>query len=98
MNEFPVIHTNFWDAFLAIPVTLISTQIVKLLSPIPRVYIPTVATVIGLAISVFYSHRHDLWAGLFMGFLYGSAAVGSYSSLKTAITAYRNGATNNERK
>lgn len=91
MTEFPIIHTNFWDALLAVPITLILTQMIKIIFPIPRNYVPTIATLIGLAISVFYSHRHDLSSGLFMGFFYGGAAIGSYASLKTAIVSYRTG-------
>ncbi|MBS2970523.1 hypothetical protein J9317_17390 [Metabacillus sp. KIGAM252] len=89
MTEFPVIHTNFWDVVLAVPAIIILTQLIKIFLPIPRPYIPTVASILGLMISIFFSHRHNLWAGLFMGFFYGSAAIGSYASLKTSILAYR---------
>lgn len=89
MEEFPVIHTSFWDAILAVPLTLLLTQLLKVFFHIPKVYVPTVATIIGLLISIFYSHKHDLSAGIFMGFFYGSAAVGTYSALKTSILAYR---------
>ncbi|KZZ84838.1 MULTISPECIES: hypothetical protein [Bacillaceae] len=98
MTEFPVIHTNFWDAVLAVPVIIIVTQLIKIFLPIPRAYIPALASFLGLMMSVFYSHRHNLWAGLFMGFFYGSAAIGSYSSLKTSILAYRNGSGNKKKK
>ncbi|MDR4886954.1 hypothetical protein RGU12_05210 [Fredinandcohnia sp. QZ13] len=87
--DFPIIHTNFWDAVFAVPFVMIVTQITKKLLKIPKKYVPTLAVVIGLLVSVFYSHRHDLAAGLFMGWFYGSAAIGSYSSLKTTILAYR---------
>lgn len=90
MNEFPVIHTNFWDAILAIPLTLICTQIIKILLSIPRVFVPTIALLVGMAISVFFSHPNDLWAGIFMGFFYGNAAIGCYATLKTSLLAYRN--------
>jgi hypothetical protein len=33
------------------------------------------------------SHRHNLVAGLFMGWFYGYAAIGFYASLKTTILA-----------
>ncbi|MCC3355685.1 hypothetical protein [Bacillus sp. REN16] len=87
--DFPTIHTNFWDAVLAVPLVMVITQIVKVIFKIPKKYIPTLAVIFGLLISVFYSHRHDLAAGLFMGWFYGSAAIGSYASLKTTILAYR---------
>ncbi|WP_442599889.1 hypothetical protein [Neobacillus sp. D3-1R] len=88
--DFPTIHTNFWDAVVAVPVVLVLTQLLKIFLKIPRVFVPTVALVIGLIISVFISHRHHLITGLFMGWFYGYAAIGSYASLKTTIISYRN--------
>jgi hypothetical protein len=41
--------------------------------------------VIGIFISFFISHRGHLAAGLFMGWFYGDATVGSYASLKKAL-------------
>lgn len=89
MESFPTIHTNFWDAVIAVPVVLIITQIIKLLLPIPRSFIPTLANVIGLIISIFFAHKGNLSAGIFMGFFYGNAAVGSFSSLKIALISYK---------
>lgn len=86
--KFPVIQTNFWDAVIAVPLTVILTQIFKLF-PIPHKYFPTIATLIGFIISIFYSHRGNLVAGIFMGGFYGAAAIGLYSSLKTAWLSYR---------
>lgn len=86
--NFPDIRTNFWDAVIAVPLTVILTQVFKLL-PIPRKYFPTIATTIGFIISIFFSHRGDLSAGLFMGGFYGSAAIGLYSSLKTAWLSHK---------
>jgi hypothetical protein len=86
--SFPDIHTNFWDAVIAVPLIVIITQFFKIF-PIPRKYFPTIASALGFLISVFISHRHDLTAGLFMGGFYGAAAIGTYSSLKTALLAYR---------
>ncbi len=90
METFPIIHTNFWDAIIAVPLVIIFTQILKWLLPIPKSFIPTMANVIGLIISVFFAHRNNIWAGIFMGFFYGNAAVGVYASLKTQIQAFRN--------
>ncbi len=87
--DFPIIHTNFWDAVIAVPLVLIITQIAKKVFKIPKKYVPTFAVIIGLLISVFYSHRNNLAAGVFMGWFYGSSAIGSYASLKTTIVAYR---------
>lgn len=89
MESFPIIHTNFWDAVIAVPVVLIITQIIKVTLPIPSAFIPTVASVIGLIISIFFAHRESLYAGIFMGFFYGNAAVGVFSSLKTAWISYK---------
>jgi len=89
ISEFPVIHTNVWDTIWAIPVVIVLTWLVKKMFSLKRVYVPTAATVFGLTISIFISHRHDLAAGIFMGFIYSGVAVGTYASLKTSIRAYR---------
>lgn len=89
MEAFPIIHTNFWDAMIAVPLVVLLTQIVKKFIRIPKPFIPGVANIIGLVISIFFAHRHNLWAGLFMGFFYGNAGVGLYSSLKTQLMSYR---------
>ncbi|MEK5147030.1 hypothetical protein SAMN05421670_0815 [Psychrobacillus psychrotolerans] len=88
--NFPTIHTNFWDAVIAIPVIIIITQIIKILFRVQSKYVPLTALILGLLISVFISHRHHFIAGLFMGWFYGYAAIGNYASLKTAILSYRN--------
>lgn len=89
VTEFPEISTNIWDIFLAVPLVLIATQLLKNIFPIPPAFVPTVATSIGLIISVFISHRGDLPAALFMGVLYGAAAVSFYVSTKLSFRAYR---------
>ncbi len=89
MENFPTIHTNFWDAVIAVPVVLIMTEIIKLVLPIPRTLIPTVASLVGLIISIFFAHKGNLGAGIFMGFFYGNAAVGTFSSIKISLMAYK---------
>ncbi|WP_274309659.1 hypothetical protein [Solibacillus daqui] len=89
MELFPTIHTNFWDAVIAVPVVMILTQLLKKVLHIKPVWIPTIALIIGLLISIFISHRGNLLAGLFMGWFYGYAAIGSYASLKTTYIAYK---------
>jgi len=86
--NFPEIHTNFWDGVIAVPSIVLLTQLFKVF-PIPRKYFPTIATALGYLISIFISHRKDLWAGIFMGGFYGSAAIGLYASLKTAWLTYQ---------
>ncbi|GIN57100.1 hypothetical protein J8TS2_14190 [Lederbergia ruris] len=88
--DFPTIHTNFWDAVISVPVVMILTQLIKLFLKVPRKFVPTIALVLGLCISIFIAHRHSFIAGIFMGWFYGYAAIGSYASLKTTIQAYRN--------
>ncbi|WP_423410278.1 hypothetical protein AABM38_10260 [Heyndrickxia sp. MSNUG] len=90
MEAFPIIHTNFWDAVVAVPVIILATQLLKILMHIRKPFVPALANLIGLVISIFIAHPNNLWAGIFMGFFYGNAAVGVYSSLKTQIRAYRN--------
>lgn len=87
--DFPTIHTNFWDAVIAIPVIILLTQLVKVLFK-PRAFlVPNIAVILGLFISIFISHRGHTVTGLFMGFFYGYAAIGNYASLKTTVLAYR---------
>ncbi|ASV69814.1 hypothetical protein MKX67_11220 [Cytobacillus sp. FSL W7-1323] len=88
--EFPVIHTNFWDAMIAIPIVIIFTQMLKYFLGISKPFVPTVAILIGLIVSIFISHRGDLIAGVFMGYFYGYGAIGSYASLKTSLLYFRN--------
>ncbi|AOH54669.1 hypothetical protein ACQKGI_00620 [Peribacillus muralis] len=87
--DFPTIHTNFWDAVIAIPIIMIVTQLVKIMFHIPPKFIPTIALGLGLFISIFISHRHHLVAGIFMGWFYGYASIGNYAALKTGILSYR---------
>jgi hypothetical protein len=89
--DFPNIQTNFWDATFAVPLVMILTQMIKILLKVPRKYVPTIALLLGLGVSIFISHRKDLLAGIFMGWFYGYAAIGSYASLKTMIMSLRNG-------
>jgi len=83
--DFPTIQTNFWDAVAAVPIVIILTQLIKWLFHIPKKFRPTTALIFGLIISVFFSHRHSLTAGLFMGWFYGYSAIGSYASMKTSV-------------
>jgi hypothetical protein len=87
--DFPTIHTNFWDAVIAVPVIIVLTQLLKIFLKVRRNFVPIVALLIGLFISVFISHRHNIVAGLFMGWFYGYAAVGSYASIKTSLKSFR---------
>ena len=89
--DFPTIHTNFWDVLIAVPLIMIFTQIIKVFLKVPRKFVPTIALILGLGISIFISHRYNLVAGIFMGWFYGYAAIGSYASLKTTILSFRSG-------
>ncbi|WP_182201349.1 hypothetical protein [Paraliobacillus salinarum] len=89
MEEFPIIHTNFWDAILAVPIVVILTQIIKVWLHIKPVLVPTIANIIGLLISIFFAHKNNIWAGIFMGFFYGNASVGVYASLKTSLITFK---------
>ncbi|MRX71980.1 hypothetical protein GJU40_07320 [Bacillus lacus] len=89
MEEFPVIHTNIWDVVLAIPLVVIATQIMKYIFRIQSQFVPTMAVIFGLSLSILFAHQHHIWAALFMGFFYGNAAIGTYSSMKTSISWYR---------
>lgn len=87
--DFPTIHTNFWDAVLAVPAVMILTQVIKKSFKIKKKHIPFLATILGYVFSIFISHRGNILAGIFMGYFYGYAAIGSYVSLKTAIIALK---------
>ncbi|MDQ0225741.1 hypothetical protein [Metabacillus niabensis] len=95
--DFPTIHTNFWDAVIAVPIVMLITQLIKVFLKVKRKYVPTIALILGLSISIFISHRHDLLAGVFMGWFYGYAAIGSYASLKTTLISFRSEKENNIR-
>ncbi|WP_210470682.1 holin [Sporosarcina sp. 6E9] len=91
LTEFPVIHTNIWDAIWAIPVIVVAIILIKVFLKVPSSWLSTVAVIIGLAISIFISHSGNLSAGIFMGFFYGGAAIGSIYSMKASFRAYREG-------
>ncbi|SIP89108.1 hypothetical protein [Domibacillus enclensis] len=69
--DFPTIHTNVWDAVIAVPSVLVLTQILKMLLKPPKPLVSFIALVIGVLISVYISHRGQLVAGLLMGWFYG---------------------------
>ncbi|CAI8754328.1 hypothetical protein LG49_1716 [Bacillus licheniformis] len=48
--DFPIIHTNFWDAVTAVPIILIVTQIIKIFLKVPKKYVPSIALALGLHI------------------------------------------------
>lgn len=89
VNQFPVINTNIWDALWAIPVILLVIVLLKVFLKLHEGWFSTVATVIGLILSIFISHPGDLAAGIFMGFFYGGAASGTIYSVKVWFNAYR---------
>nr|WP_285852240.1 hypothetical protein [Robertmurraya korlensis] len=66
------------------------TQLIKVFTKVNRKYVPTIALILGLVISIFISHRHHFISGVFMGWFYGYSAIGTYSSLKTTIKSIRN--------
>ncbi len=87
--DFPTIQTNFWDAVFAVPIVMAVTQLLKIFFKIKKQYVPMLALVLGLCFSIFISHRHHLFSGIFMGWFYGYGAIGSYASLKTTILSFR---------
>ena len=89
LTEFPVIHTNVWDAMWGVPVVLAVVLIAKWLFKIPLTWLSTVATVVALSLSIFISHPKNLSAGIFMGFFYSGAAMGIIYSTKQSYLAYR---------
>ena len=89
LTEFPVIHTNIWDAIWAIPVIVVVVLMIKAFFKVPGAWLSTVATVVGLVLSIFISHPGNLSAGIFMGFFYGGAAFGFMYSVRNSYIAYR---------
>ncbi|MED4128812.1 MULTISPECIES: hypothetical protein [Shouchella] len=87
--DYPTIHTNIWDGVIAVPSVLLLTQAIKMMFPIKSAFVPTVATLLGLCISIFISHPHNLLTGIFMGLFYGNAAVGAYSGIKNSWVQFR---------
>jgi cell shape-determining protein MreD len=88
--EFPFIHTNFWDALIAVPAIIVLIEILKIFLPPISSLIPAIAILIGLVISIFIAHPHSLWTGIVMGIVYGIAAVGAYASFVKLVSCYRN--------
>jgi cell shape-determining protein MreD len=88
--EFPFIHTNFWDALIAVPAIIVLIEILKIFLPPISSLIPAIANLIGLVISIFIAHPHSLWTGIVMGIVYGIAAVGAYTSFDKLVSSYRN--------
>ncbi|WP_252501673.1 hypothetical protein [Sporosarcina sp. Marseille-Q4943] len=91
LNEYPIIHTNIWDAVWAVPVVLIIVLAAKWLFGVRSSWLSTVATIAALLLSIFISHRGNLSAGIFMGFFYSGAAIGVLYSVKQSFLAYRSG-------
>jgi hypothetical protein len=89
LTELPVIHTNIWDTIWAIPVIVVVVLMTKVFFKVPTAWLSTVATVVGLVLSIFISHPGNLSAGIFMGFFYGSAALGFMYSVRNSFIAYR---------
>lgn len=89
LKEFPVIHTNVWDAMWGVPVVLAVVLLAKWLFNIPLTWLSTLSTVVALGISIFISHPKNLSAGVFMGFFYSGAAMGMIYSTKQSFLAYR---------
>ena len=89
LNEFPVIHTNIWDAIWAIPVIVLVVLVLKVFFNLHTSWLSTAATATGLLLSIFISHRGNLSAGIFMGFFYGGAAIGLIYSTRNSFRAYR---------
>ncbi|WOV87741.1 hypothetical protein QWT69_01065 [Sporosarcina oncorhynchi] len=90
LTEFPIIHTNIWDAVWAIPVLLVIVLVAHWVFKVPESWLSTVATVFALVLSIFISHRGNLSAGIFMGFFYSGATIGTVYSLKQSYLALRN--------
>jgi hypothetical protein len=90
LEEFPIIHTNFWDALIAVPAIIVLIELLKIFFPKLHSWIPTIANLLGLFISIFIAHPNNLWAGIFMGVFYGNAAVGAYAGFMMSLCAYRN--------
>lgn len=88
-TEYPIIHTNMWDAIWAVPVVLLVVLMAKWLFGVKSSWLSTISTVAALLLSIFISHRDNLAAGIFMGFFYSGAAIGVLYSIKQSYLAYR---------
>lgn len=88
-SQYPIVHTNIWDAFWAVPLVLLIVLVAKWVFKVQTSWLSTVATIAGLFISIFFSHRGNLPAGIFMGLFYGGAVIGLIYSFKNSYLAYR---------
>lgn len=89
LSEFPTIHTNIWDAFWAVPVTITFVLCAKWIFHVKSTWLSTISTIVALLLSIFISHPRNLSAGIFMGFFYSGAAMGFIYSMKQSFLAYR---------
>lgn len=55
--DFPIIHTNFWDAVTAVPIILIVTQIIKIFLKVPKKYVPSIAIALALGLIISVLHK-----------------------------------------
>ena len=67
----------------------ILSYLIKKRLHIKPIWVPTIALLIGLVLSIFIAHRKNFIAGVFMGWFYGYAAIGSFSALKTSINVFK---------
>jgi hypothetical protein len=88
--EFPFIHTNFWDALIAVPAIIVLIENLKIFLPSISSLIPAIANFIGLVISIFIAHPHSVWTGIVMGITYGILSVGAYTLFVKLLSSYRN--------
>ena len=65
--DFPTIHTNFWDAVIAVPSVMIITQMIKMFLKVPKKFIPTIALIIGLIVFDLYKPQRVLRCGHIYG-------------------------------
>ena len=65
--DFPTIHTNFWDAVIAVPSVMIITQMIKMLLKVPKKFIPTIALISRINLFNLYKSQRVLRCGHIYG-------------------------------
>ena len=67
LTEFPVIHTNIWDAIWAIPVIVVVVLVMKAFFKLSTAWLSTVATIVGLAAFHFHQSSREFVSRNFHG-------------------------------
>ena len=83
-------------AAATVPIIIALTQMVKMMGFVPDKYAPFISILFGIVISFLFAHESRDWsANILAGILFGLAASGLYSGIKTSAHAIKHDKRNN---